>query len=296
MLQQTISEKINNISLLEKEDLSLFAELKNKYPFAEIIQLVYLQLIKRFDPISFEEELTKVAYKIRDRHKLVELLEESIKSTEVEVYEEHVVKTELNIPEKKEDDDVQIKENLILEDSVAVNEEKNTLEKSDDLDLNVQIAAEAFSSIFSKDFEPTIQYKLEDESVAENQLSQEKKNDKIELSDSTPKTTQRSFTNWLKSGKKEEKLTNNQIIDSIIATNPTISRPKKEFYDPSKQAIKSVDDEKIIYTETLAKILEMQGNFSKAISAYQQLSLTNPEKKTYFAKKIKDLNDKLNSK
>jgi len=108
--------------------------------------------------------------------------------------------------------------------------------------------------------------------------------------------SQKSFTNWLKSGKKEIKQDKNQIIDTIISTNPTISRPKKEFYSPSKQAIKSVDDEKLVYTETLAKILEMQGNFSKAISAYEQLSLTIPEKKTFFVKKIKDLNEKLNSK
>ena len=96
--------------------------------------------------------------------------------------------------------------------------------------------------------------------------------------------------------KKEEKLDTNKIIDTIITTNPTISRPKKEFYNPNKQALKSVDDEQLVYTETLAKILEMQGNFSKAISAYEQLSLTIPEKKTYFAKRIKELNEKLNSK
>jgi len=110
------------------------------------------------------------------------------------------------------------------------------------------------------------------------------------------KNHKKTFINWLKTIKKEEKLDTNKIIDTIITTNPTISRPKKEFYNPNKQALKSVDDEQLVYTETLAKILEMQGNFSKAISAYEQLSLTIPEKKTYFAKRIKELNEKLNSK
>lgn len=296
MLQQTISEKINNIALLQKEDVPLFAELKNKYPFAEIIQLIHLQLIKRYEPISFEEELSKVAFKIRDRHKLVELLEESTIPTSIEVHEEPVIKTELHVLEKNIVEEIQHQEDSIEEDSEQAIEVKNEPVESADIELNIQIAAEAFSTIFSKDFEPTIQYKLDDESVEEKQIHLEIKNDEIDNFESTPKTTQRSFTNWLKSGKKEEKLDKNQIIDSIIATNPSISRPKKEFYDPNKQAIKSVDDEKIIYTETLAKILEMQGNFSKAISAYKQLSLTNPEKKTYFAKKIKDLNEKLNTK
>ena len=32
MFQQALNEKIKNVNLLEKEDLHLFNELKNKYP------------------------------------------------------------------------------------------------------------------------------------------------------------------------------------------------------------------------------------------------------------------------
>lgn len=301
MFQQTISEKIKNVNLLQKEDLHLFAELKSKYPYAEIFQLIHLQLVKKYDSISFEEELGNSAYKIRDRQKLIDIFEESVIELEGETVTEPVeedIKV-VSISEK-------IDESIIIEEIQPEEEEDKIIEETeekselDSSSLNTQIAAEAFSVIFSKDFEPTIQYSLEDEALEEN-IENTKVQDAIEVQPSVKEetnneTSHKSFTSWLKSSKKEEKLDKNQLIDTIIATNPTISRPKKEFYSPSKQAIKSVDDEQLVYTETLAKILEMQGNFSKAISAYEQLSLTIPEKKTFFVQKIKELNEKLNTK
>ena len=293
MFQQTINEKINNIHLLVKDDLLLFYDLKNKYPFAEIFQLIYLQLVKKYDTISFEEELSKVAYKIRDRQKLIELLNER---TDIKNQEEIQIEKSAEILESKEEKTIPKELDLTLDKDT--NKDQKKLKNESDIEsenLNTQIAAEALSSIFSKDFEPTIQFQLDDEKIDEEESITNISNENS-IENSIQAKSQKSFTNWLKSGKKEIKQDKKQIIDTIISTNPTISRPKKEFYSPSKQAIKSVDDEKLVYTETLAKILEMQGNFSKAISAYEQLSLTIPEKKTFFVQKIKDLNEKLNSK
>ena len=293
MFQQTINEKINNIHLLVKDDLLLFYDLKNKYPFAEIFQLIYLQLVKKYDTISFEEELSKVAYKIRDRQKLIELLNER---TDIKNQEEIQIEKSAEILESKEEKTIPEELDLTLDKDT--NKDQKKLKNESDIEsenLNTQIAAEALSSIFSKDFEPTIQFQLDDEKIDEEESITNISNENS-IENSIQAKSQKSFTNWLKSGKKEIKQDKKQIIDTIISTNPTISRPKKEFYSPSKQAIKSVDDEKLVYTETLAKILEMQGNFSKAISAYEQLSLTIPEKKTFFVQKIKDLNEKLNSK
>ena len=300
MFQQSISEKIKNVHLLNKEDLQFFYDLKNKYPYAEIFQLIHLQLIKKNDPLSFEEELGNVAYKIRDRNKLVDLLQEPEISLIEEEYETPIHTQTLEVVEIQEEIVTEL-ENKQSEISIPI-EEIDVTEHIDvdTRNLDTQIAAEAFSTIFSIDFEPTIQHQIEDETIEESEILQktkfEKQNNKVELEKTSVEKSQKTFINWLKTIKKEEKLDTTQIIDTIIATNPTISRPKKEFYNPNKQAIKSVDDEQLVYTETLAKILEMQGNFSKAISAYEQLSLTIPEKKTYFAKKIKELNEKLNSK
>ncbi len=57
-----------------------------------------------------------------------------------------------------------------------------------------------------------------------------------------------------------------------------------------EMAINSIDKEEIMVSESLAEIHVQQGKFDKAIEVYRKLSLQNPEKKTYFAAKIEQLN------
>ena len=46
-------------------------------------------------------------------------------------------------------------------------------------------------------------------------------------------------------------------------------------------------------SETLAKIFAVQGNYPKAIFAYEQLILLIPEKKAFFASQIQELKKKI---
>lgn len=99
----------------------------------------------------------------------------------------------------------------------------------------------------------------------------------------------------LKPKKEEEKLTKSEIIDKFIAENPSISRPKQEFFNPISAAQDSVVDQEKIVSETLAMIYARQGYFEKAISIYEKLILKNPEKSIYFAGQINELKNKLNN-
>jgi hypothetical protein len=122
---------------------------------------------------------------------------------------------------------------------------------------------------------------------------------------------QRSFTSWLRSNANEiphidvEKARIDDLVNQFISKEPSITRPSKdgqeaqkpktEFYSAAKKAKESLDMGSMPVSETLAKIFALQGNYPKAIFAYEQLMLSNPEKKIFFASQIEELQKKLNT-
>ena len=90
---------------------------------------------------------------------------------------------------------------------------------------------------------------------------------------------------------KPKKMSRKELIDKFILENPSISRPKAEFYNPISVAQNSIIDQENIVSETLAKIYEKQGYFEKAISIYEKLGLKYPKKSRYFAAQIERLQE-----
>jgi tetratricopeptide (TPR) repeat protein len=101
-----------------------------------------------------------------------------------------------------------------------------------------------------------------------------------------------SFEEWL-SGSST--LNHNQSdIDSIIKNlnERKILKKKESFYSGSKAAKESLKENNKMNTETLAEIYVKQGNYPKAITIYEQLMLSNPEKKVFFASRINYIKQK----
>lgn len=120
-------------------------------------------------------------------------------------------------------------------------------------------------------------------------------------------TVPHSFTDWLKHAgdvsaepkqgthqTTSQKLSEMDLIDKFINEEPKISRPKAEFYNPVNMAKQSVADDITFVSETLAKIYVLQGNYTKALHAYENLRLKYPEKRLYFALQIKNLRKLIN--
>jgi hypothetical protein len=83
---------------------------------------------------------------------------------------------------------------------------------------------------------------------------------------------------------------NKQIIDKIIESDPgRIKLGTNKFFTPALDAKQSLLENEHLVTETLAKIYALQGNISKAIRAYEILSLKFPQKSVYFATLIQKL-------
>lgn len=87
----------------------------------------------------------------------------------------------------------------------------------------------------------------------------------------------------------KETKSKNDLIDTFIREEPSISKPKATFFHPSDSAHRSNFDEEEIVSETLAQLYARQGNINKAVHIYKKLSLLNQEKSRYFAAQIEKL-------
>lgn len=293
-------ESTEEVNLIVAEEDDLLKEISSEILFEKGLTNEVIESGKEpaFNPAVDVTESSEIEDEIDSEITHLDQLDEDPMLLEIsqEIVEEfHLSSAE--IEDKKNS-----KREEILESNAAENLQQNQI-----LDLDLDIISEIVETIYSDNLEQTIQEvevvekKSEINQVEESQAEIEIGNSKM------------SFTSWLKSGntssststtkeineeQKEVQPIEKQkvdLIENFIKTEPKISKVKKEFYSPSKKAKESISTEGLIYSETLAEIFAMQGNFPKAITAYQQLMLTNPEKKIFFAKRIEELKEKLNT-
>ncbi|NGM66209.1 hypothetical protein [Sphingobacterium sp. SGR-19] len=84
-----------------------------------------------------------------------------------------------------------------------------------------------------------------------------------------------------------------EVIERFIREEPQIQPPQPENLNVENKARKSSEEQFDLVTETLASIYADQAMYVKAIEVYKKLILRFPEKKSYFATRIKELEEKL---
>ncbi|MBP6759225.1 MAG: hypothetical protein KA133_08245 [Flavobacterium sp.] len=86
----------------------------------------------------------------------------------------------------------------------------------------------------------------------------------------------------------EEKKKKAELIDKFIESNPKIS-PAKHSSTSTTYAESNKTDTSYLMTETLARVYLEQKKYQKAIQAYEILILKYPEKSSFFADRISDI-------
>jgi hypothetical protein len=87
----------------------------------------------------------------------------------------------------------------------------------------------------------------------------------------------RKFTDWLKQVKNTQAASSQDLGTSL------------EMEKAVAETARNSNETREILTETMADVLEKQGQVDKAIQLYIKLSFINPEKSSYFAAKIEQL-------
>ena len=269
---------IKNPYSVTATDINGLKELKENYSYCSTYNILYLLALAKSNHILFDEELKKNSINANDRIKLFYILNK-------------------NTSEKEHNDEL---------DNIFEEGQKNNLS-----DLNVEQKIDDLIESESELLEKSIFFENEIESSKTNSKKLTLQDDPI-LETKKPidlSVDDLSFSEWLKfkQGKVnivtnklrpvEPKLTKKEIdnlLNKFIEEEPKISRPKKEFFNPVKNAKHSLDESTVLVSETLAKIYWMQKNYDKAIKAYEQLSLQNPKKSVFFANQIKKIKKEIN--
>jgi tetratricopeptide (TPR) repeat protein len=253
-------------------DLPFLKETTSNFPYFQTPKLLLLKGFHLTKSLEYNEALKKTAAYVSNREILYNLL---LKESLINHIEEN------NKAEEIKHDTI----DLIEKEPIS----KEKVEKSKQIvdELEKQILEQAVNS--------TILLEVTKNIPEEPHFSEQVEKPIIEkLAD-----TSYSFNDWLK--KLNNKTFENQpkekpiseIIDQFITTEPKISSKKQDFFSPANMAKLSIVENLDFVTETLANIYEKQGHFDKSIEAFKKLILKYPEKRTYFATRIKEIENKL---
>lgn len=309
---EEIAARIENPHMCLQNEVQDLKEFCDKFPYSQVFPLLYLKVLSKGNHVYFEDELEKYAHKITDRVQLYNLLylEEVTTSPilEVEINQEQS-QSEIHLEENKpfevikDEKEVLISEleTEIQETEIEEEETNETPQSESDIDeLDKEILASSVNASFVlEELEETFTH-LElpefDMSISEDVENMETESEAVEYSVlSEGSTAEKTFLEWLTNSSEIQLIEEEDNVETLYEVSfIEFEKPKREFFSPIKKAKESLNEETLPVSETLAKIYQMQGNISKAIYVYQQLSLIIPEKKTYFASQIKSLKKKLN--
>jgi len=309
-MQHAIEEILAGVKISNDHLASLeksFAE----HPYSPSLAILLAKAYSLNDDIRFEEHIRKTAILTNNRKHLHDFLfseSSDMSETAETIDKDEVTETkvrEVEFSEEEPNEAVEGEES----DSVSI----DPVEDNDP--LFKQFITEAINAGAALDLlaeEPKL------DEAPESALNHSKEEETLEPKENSIEDTKveapsrQSFSHWMNYLSDEEANSNSKpeqthplqtvfprdaaekkkvisIIDNFIEKEDSLVPKRAEFFNPSKAAKASLEDNDSVVTETLARIYAAQGNINKAISTYNKLSLLHPEKSSYFAALIEKL-------
>jgi tetratricopeptide (TPR) repeat protein len=305
-------ETINGLFLTETTSAAQHVQplesLVQQYPWCQSFQVLYAKALKDSDDISFASQLKKTAVYAADRKMLYKLIMQRGLQNSIETFDQLVstpsVQPEVK-PEPEQKPEIQAEPEIIEEPIKPIPISEEIIESTPEPAAEIPaIAIETSDSeLDSRMLEMEVlkevvahAYQLElEETEIENKANLEEIIEKPSIAESNKALSFIDFININRpevAAKKPDlpKANPDNLIERFIKNEPKIERKKAEFFSPVNMGKISIVDNLEIVSETLAGIYAKQGDFEKAIRAYEQLALKYPEKSSYFAALIQELN------
>jgi hypothetical protein len=248
------------------EDSSVFKELMTLYPWCSSFTVVYLKSLSNTNDMRFPNELEEHAVQLNSREVIYDLIH-GLDSKE-----------SVNAPSEFQ--------GSVKEEREEIPVDTERYEKHDDQQSDDELEKMIVSKIVADHIVNELADEVEEESAIDTKEIDEKSSQPFipkKDFDETPKT----FSGWLRTGE-------NSTHESSEKDYLTFEKPRKDFFSAQASAKESLEVKNLPVSETLAKVFESQGNYSMAISTYEQLILIFPEKKIFFANQIKKIKIKIN--
>lgn len=321
MNYQQLVKWINNPSSMNNESLVQLETWSKEFPFFQVIQILYLKNLNILK-LPIDNTLHKSAIRFADRERLMYFLEGKALPgyNPNHSFQNSIIET---TPKVKEEDEKELSSTLVQQhsaietDDISVEEIEPILSNDTSyIQEDETISEPTINEINTRSVSESTINESEPVSILESTINEV---DTVSLSEGIlilDEVEERADVEVIEE-KKAKRGPRKKNQNVAYATSDVLS----EDYNPDEKSSDPIDkflinlpgpirakaaDEPIevaaddkepqlgsLGSETLAKIYVTQGLYEKAIAIYENLRLNNPEKSTYFAVQIEEIQSKL---
>ena len=288
MTQDQFYSWLQNPSSMDKASIADLQEVLKRYPYFQAAQMMLAKNLKNENHIDQLNQLQLTAVMVPDRKLFHDYLYDKKKAQPkvaeaVEV--EPINETEKQIVEQVEQNEA------TLEVIPQSQPESAEVERDSLYDLIPEPVVYQLETATLPEL-PVKETEEEEEIVEPEELSF---SEWLEYSGAEKPKSASTEKVELKKEKSQPARSNFELIDHFLSQQKDKPKKRAEFFNPQKAGAKSLEEDFTVVSETLASIYVQQEKYELARQSYEALSLKYPEKSVYFAARLKEIDEKLNS-